>query len=135
MEKMEMGMEKAIETLLVPTMALVAKINSENGITPDEASVLLLHLNLIEGLRDELEAIEDDEDETEDDIKDELMGAEKYLDMYVEKKDPELLVLAMDETNHAKKFILEARAKGENVDGYLKWHGGLLERIKMYKAV
>jgi len=54
MTKME-KLEKAIKTLSSPTMELVDKLNSDMPLSPTEANLLLLHLQLIDGLRDEMD--------------------------------------------------------------------------------
>ena len=51
MEKFEMAL-KMLET---PTMGLIDKLNSPTNLTPAEANLLMLHLDLRDKIRDEME--------------------------------------------------------------------------------
>lgn len=81
---------------------------------------------------------EETEEETEDEyshVQDELMGAEKYYNMYSEQKDPSLKSLASDELKHALYFLNKIRLMDKekiNKNHYIRlksWYDNLLNQI------
>lgn len=95
------------------------------------ANIGLMWLVLSEMEEEVEEKMEDDYDH----VKDELMGAETYYDMYSREKDPTLKSLASDELKHALYFLNKIRLseKGnEEKNHYLRlktWYDNLLSKI------
>ena len=129
-------MHKKIEELQKDFSQMLENVNmtSYNPLSNDFqklANIGLMWLILSEMEEEVEEKMEDDYEK----VKDELMGAETYFDMYSKEKDPTLKSLASDELRHALYFLNKIRLENktsESKNHYMRlktWYDDLLNKI------
>lgn len=129
-------MHDKIEELKSDFSDLLEKVNMEayNPLSSDFQK--LLNIGVMWYLLRKMDKIQEDvfEDDYEE-AKEEIMGADKYYNMYKEHKDPTLKSLASDELKHAKYWLDKIRLtdktpKQKNIyDDLLKWYNAMIGEI------
>lgn len=129
-------MEEKIKELKNDFSELLNKIDLKSYNPTSSEFQKTLNIGLLWYLLKKMDKVQDDvfQDEYAE-AKDEIMGADKYYNMYKETKDPTLKSMASQEMNHAHYWISKIRlsdktAKQKNAyDELLKWYNSMLEEI------
>lgn len=106
------------------------------AVTMQEIQAMYEHAKGIAALIEVEEYCDELSDEIKDEIKDELMGAQNYYRQYMETKDHDFLQMMLDETTHARKFILEYSSRNLEakerawVQTMLEWHDDLVRKYE-----
>lgn len=75
------------------------------------------------------EKIDEDSEDTHDMVVDELMGAQEYINLYLEDGDEIYKNMARDELRHAEHFINLAEDKA-SMQTKIDWYNSLLEKTR-----
>lgn len=129
-------MHDKLEELKKDFYKMLEKVNIEayNPLSYDFQK--LLNIGLMWYLLRKMDKIQENvfEDDYEE-AKEEIMGADKYYNMYKEHKDPTLKSMASDELKHAHYFLDKIRLsdktpKQKNTyDDLLKWYNAMIGEI------
>lgn len=124
-------MEKKAE-LLEDFKRHISKINFENYNPNSHEFKTALFLGLMYNVLSDMEDIDDeDEHEEDDDISEELKGAKKYLQKYLDTHDSNFHKMASDEINHALILIKKENSKlvGSERKNKLKYYEDVANQL------
>ena len=108
--------------------------SSYNPMSQEFMSAVMIGLMSL--LIDDNSEVEIKEEKQNDDISEEFAGAKKYLQKYIETKDPSYRDMTLDELKHGNFLIKKAYAKlpsneeKEKLKGYEQEYREILEQVK-----